>query len=302
MKKLKVLNVNRNKIKSLPKQIQQLENLKILLIANNEISNLPSTFSNLRNLKELNLSHNNFKIFPKELYDIKTLQKIWINDLPLKKLPRKEIIENLINLNSIYCFGNKQDSKSLDPFYFQLTKLKGNLINELKTIEIIELKKTKTTLKKETKIMKNQIFISYSHEDRIWLEKVQIHLKALEHEEYNFDLWDDTKIKTGDKWKQEIEKALEKASIAILLISANFLASDFIKNDELPTLLRNAELKGTRILPVIIKPCIFSRIKNLSTFQALNNPEKALSDLTDSEVDKEMVKLTLNILEILESN
>ena len=54
---------------------------------------------------------------------------------------------------------------------------------------------------------------------------------------------------SGEKWKQKIEKALNDASIAILLISADFIASDFIINNELQPLLKNAEEKGTVILP-----------------------------------------------------
>ncbi len=53
-----------------------------------------------------------------------------------------------------------------------------------------------------------------------------------------------TKIKAGDKWKEKIERALEKSAIAILLISADFLASDFIVDNELPPLLKSAEGKG----------------------------------------------------------
>ena len=80
---------------------------------------------------------------------------------------------------------------------------------------------------------KHKIFISYNHADIAILERVQIHLKPLEKMNL-IDIWDDTRIKAGEKWKDEVEKALEQASIAILLISADFLASDFIVENELP--------------------------------------------------------------------
>ena len=122
---------------------------------------------------------------------------------------------------------------------------------------------------------KDSVFISYSHHDRDYLERLLVHLKPLEKEGL-IDLWVDTRLHAGDRWKKEIEKVLEGATVAILLVSADFLASDFIIENELPPILRNAEEKGTRIIPLIIKPCRFTRDKNLRHFQAINDPKEAL--------------------------
>jgi len=142
--------------------------------------------------------------------------------------------------------------------------------------------------KRQPKITENgvlkSIFVSYCHEDKKHLKRLQVHMRPLEKEGL-VDLWDDTKIKVGEKWKEEIANALSKAAIAILVISADFLASDFIVDNELPPILEKAELDGTRIVPIILKPCRFSRDKNLSKFQALNSPDKPL--LSMSEVEQE---------------
>ncbi len=122
---------------------------------------------------------------------------------------------------------------------------------------------------------KNSVFISYSHYDRDYLDRLLVHLKPLEKEGL-IDLWVDTRLHAGDRWKKEIEKALENATVAILLVSADFLASDFIIENELPPILRNAEEKGTRIIPLIVKPCRFARDKSLKHFQAINDPKEAL--------------------------
>jgi hypothetical protein len=129
------------------------------------------------------------------------------------------------------------------------------------------------------------VFISYSHIDRSFLGRLQVHLRPLVKES-RIDLWDDTRIKAGEKWKQEIEKALNRSAIAILLISADFLASDFIVDNELPPLLRAAEEKGTTILPVIVKPCRFLRDKNLSVFQAINDPREPLIKLGEADQEE----------------
>jgi len=129
------------------------------------------------------------------------------------------------------------------------------------------------------------VFLSYSHSDRDYLDRLLIHLKPLEKEGL-IDLWVDTRLRAGDRWKKEIEKALTRATVAILLVSADFLASDFITDNELPPILRNAEEKGTRIIPIIVKPCRFTRDKNLRHFQAINDPKDALILLSEGDQEK----------------
>ena len=82
--------------------------------------------------------------------------------------------------------------------------------------------------------MRPQVFISYSHQDKDCLEYLLVWLKPLE---LLIDTWVDTKLRSGQLWREEIEKALNAAKAAILLISASFWASDFIAKYELPTLL-----------------------------------------------------------------
>ena len=150
----------------------------------------------------------------------------------------------------------------------------------------------------------NNVFVSYSHTDREFLQRLLVHLRPLEKEGL-IDLWVDTKLEAGDKWKTEIERALRRSRVAVLLITADFLASDFIVNNELPPLLAKAESEGTRIIPVILKPCRFTRDKNLSPFQAINDPRKPLAmlegpeqefiyDRVSSAIEKSMVDGNLN--------
>ena len=129
---------------------------------------------------------------------------------------------------------------------------------------------------------RQNIFVSYSHCDREYLDRLMVHLRPLEKEGL-VDLWVDTRIRPGDRWKKEIEKALASATVAVLLVSADFLASDFITDTELPPLLRSAEENGTRIIPLILKPCRFTRDKNLRHFQAINDPHDSLVRITEAQ-------------------
>lgn len=121
----------------------------------------------------------------------------------------------------------------------------------------------------------NRVFVSYSHADRPWLLRLQIHLKPLERIG-TISLWDDTRLKPGSHWQEEIEQELDHARVAVLLVSADFLASDFITTNELPRLLAAAETRGTLILPVIVSPCRFGQTQSLSRFQAINPPSQPL--------------------------
>ncbi len=124
------------------------------------------------------------------------------------------------------------------------------------------------------------------------MREVKTNLKVLSFQDIDFEVWDDSKIHSGAKWKKEIEKALNECKIAILFISTDFLASDFIQNNELPPLLRKAEEDGTIILPLVVGYCRFTKDKNLKDFQAVNDPSKPLIACSKAEVQKIMVKLT----------
>lgn len=79
-------------------------------------------------------------------------------------------------------------------------------------------------------------FVSYSHLDRGWTEK----LFSLDYVATTYGhcfVWKDTRIRFGDEWGGEIQTQLENASIAILLVSRNYLASPFINKHELPRLI-----------------------------------------------------------------
>jgi len=146
---------------------------------------------------------------------------------------------------------------------------------------------------------RDKVFVCYSHKDKQqWLEKVQTHLKVLESEGLSIYEWDDTKIQAGMKWRQEIETALLHSKAAVLLVSSDFLASDFISEEELPSLLRVAEQDGVTILPIILKPCRYTKNKHLAEFKAVNNPENPLSKLTENEQDEILVQLSNQIAEL----
>jgi hypothetical protein len=126
---------------------------------------------------------------------------------------------------------------------------------------------------------RTKIFVSYSHADSPWLERLKVHLKPLGLKGA-LDVWDDARIAAGALWREEIDRALAEARVAVLMVSADFLASDFISEVELPALLDSARAGGTEILILVLSPSVFSGVEGLSKYQTVNDPKEPLIDMS----------------------
>jgi len=121
---------------------------------------------------------------------------------------------------------------------------------------------------------RTRVFISYSHNDAVYLRRLHAHLAYYERNNL-IDYWDDTKLSVGQKWEQEIAEAIEHARVCILLVSADFLASAYVAEKELPRMLARARDDGALIFSVILTPSAFKRTE-LRTFQAINDASRPL--------------------------
>src|SRR4029079_3026841 len=70
-----------------------------------------------------------------------------------------------------------------------------------------------------------------------------------------WDIWDDRKIRAGDNWLEQIEKALNRAEMAIVLVSVHFLNSEFIQRKEVADLLQAQRRRGLTIVPILLEDC-----------------------------------------------
>lgn len=122
-----------------------------------------------------------------------------------------------------------------------------------------------------------KIFISYSHQDEEWKDRLVKQLKVVQLEGL-CDVWEDRQIVVGDDWKPEIEKALNDADIAILMVSVDFLGSNFIRTEEVPRILERRETQGVWVIPVFVKPCAWTKVKWLNKIQGEPRDGKTLEE------------------------
>jgi hypothetical protein len=142
------------------------------------------------------------------------------------------------------------------------------------------------------------VFVSYSHKDESWKNRLVTHLKVLEGEGV-LDVWDDRRIEAGADWLPEIEQAIQRASVAIFLISAHFLTSDFIRHEEIPRLLERRQKEGLRVIPLIVRPCAWTEVKWLAAIQARPKDGRPLSRVGQDRVDEDLAALAKEVAGIV---
>ena len=133
------------------------------------------------------------------------------------------------------------------------------------------------------------VFISYSHKDAKWLEKLKQFLRPLEDQEL-IRVWDDTEIRAGSDWLGDIKKALESARVAVFLVTQNFLDSPFIKEHELPKLIDAANSRGCLIFWILVSSTTFED-SPLAKFQGVIPPNRPLDLMSDAEQSKVLVDI-----------
>jgi WD40 repeat protein len=141
------------------------------------------------------------------------------------------------------------------------------------------------------------VFLSYSHKDEAWKDRLQTHLGVFEPQ--GLDTWSDRRIEGGADWFEDIQVAMARASVAVLLISADFLTSKFILGKEVPKLLERRSREGVTVFPVIIRSCAWDEISWLNSIQARPKDGKALASFEGDGIDQELTKIAKEIRALL---
>lgn len=126
-----------------------------------------------------------------------------------------------------------------------------------------------------------EIFCCYAHADESWMRKLEIHLSLLKREGL-ISLWHDRQILAGNEWARDIDEHLETASIILLLISADFLASDYCYDIEMQRALERHKRGEARVIPIILRPCDWLK-SPFAPLQCLPRDGKAVTTWQNSD-------------------
>lgn len=146
------------------------------------------------------------------------------------------------------------------------------------------------------------ISISYSHKNRDWLERFQTFLKPLfAHDDEILDasdpvVWDDTLIAVGSEWYEKIRLAIQQSRVVVMLVTPDYVASDFIRRHELPMIFRAQRDQGVIPFWVAVSASPYESLK-LDSIQALNQPTRPLDQFGGPELNVEMVRMSRIIRE-----
>ncbi|BAG05446.1 tetratricopeptide repeat protein [Microcystis aeruginosa] len=159
------------------------------------------------------------------------------------------------------------------------------------------------------------IFICYSHQDKGWRDRLLKFLEPLNDEEKI--VWSDIDIQPGDIWDEKIKDSLSQVTIAMVLVSQDLLNSRYVKNEELPRILKRREEEGVVIIPIFLR---HSTVKSVSfkytneegieqrfylhQFQSPSNnsPSNPLCDLKKSEYEKVFVSVEDKLRSLIEES
>ena len=103
-----------------------------------------------------------------------------------------------------------------------------------------------------------EVFFSYAHEDEALMNDVRRQL-IVEERNGRIIKWHDRQIPPGANWRDQIDGRLERAAIILLFLSPHFIESDYCYEGEGLTALKRHDAGTARVIPVILRPCLWDR-------------------------------------------
>ncbi|MDX2041810.1 MAG: TIR domain-containing protein [Acidobacteriota bacterium] len=139
-----------------------------------------------------------------------------------------------------------------------------------------------------------KVFISYSGKDEAYLHQLETHLKPIERQGL-IEIWDYYQNAPGESWHYEVERNMDEADVVLLLISADFLALDFMYDIEMRRILQLHQSGQIVVIPVLLRPVSWkgSPIENLQML-----PEGGKPVATWPNADEPLAQIAQKIQEL----
>jgi hypothetical protein len=142
---------------------------------------------------------------------------------------------------------------------------------------------------------RDSVFVSYSHRDKKWAQRFEEMLNP-PILSGRLRLWFDVNLRVGDQWHPNIFRAIARSSVALLLVSADFLSSRFIMQQEMHALVA----QRVRLAPVLVGDCMWKEVHHLASVQWLFDPgrgplnvikQRGLQDQRLREICDQLIKV-----------
>jgi TIR domain len=147
---------------------------------------------------------------------------------------------------------------------------------------------------------RDRVFISYVRKDKEYLDRLLEMLAPMIRRQPE-TIWWDGRIKSGQKWREEIEEALARAKVAMLLVSPGFLASEFIYNVELRKIHDFVKSEEVKLLWSLVRDCLYDK-DWFSAYQAVPSyPLTPWNTLREAELDSYLKRVSIEIEKAFES-
>ena len=141
----------------------------------------------------------------------------------------------------------------------------------------------------DIEIPPRSVFISYSHKDKLWLDRLIDKLRPLQ-QRGELQVWADPEIVPSDQWLKSIHTAITAADVAILLVSPHSVNSKFIAEEELKLIVERTSTGNLKLLWFVLSRCEYRRF-GLDLIQAAYNPSRPLDELSPSEQNEALVSI-----------
>jgi hypothetical protein len=142
------------------------------------------------------------------------------------------------------------------------------------------------------------VFISYSHKDEAEKDRLMSHLKAVTSD--SISVWSDAHLRGGGEWEWEINQAIGQAKVAILLVTADFLNSEYVIEKEVPKLLERREKEGLVVVPVIARACAWKKVSWLSNLNVMPRTGRPVWRAGSKHVDEALAGIAEEVAQVIE--
>ena len=210
--------------------------------------------------------HSNFKMEPQE--------KVPVPKYPAVSVSYKEL-----------CIREKEGQTKFDIFTGNgLIKL--DVRELLNGVDLDNTRSTKAAFRPYDQSLR--LFYSYAHKDEVLRDELETHLKLLQRQGL-IQPWHDRRIIAGEEWADEIDDNLNQADIILLLISADFIASDYCYKNELEQAMAQHEAGKAQVIPIILRPTDWSGtpFRKLQAFPTNGKPVTAWSNRDEAWLNVE---------------